>query len=128
METKVFKDVKKFSVTSTLKKSDIELVKKSNPNALLIKDEDGNDIFGVSYVPGKSSIGARGVTFGEVNDGGYLLVVGDIPEKVENFTEYVADVVGGAVEHLQAIEAKVPAIVAEITETRNTLVNSIVVA
>ena len=129
MKITIHRDVAKYVLTSTIKKENLELVKKYRPDALKIKDSDGNDIFGMSYVAGKSCISKNGVTFGGVNTDGYAIVTGDIPEKLPEGTpnagEYVADVVGAALAHVNELESSLPAVVTAIKEQRATLINGI---
>ena len=45
-----------YVLASEIKAEDIELLKKYDPDALKIKDKDGNDKFSVTYAEGKSGI------------------------------------------------------------------------
>lgn len=129
MKITLHNDVAKYVLTSTLKKADIELVKKYRPGALKIKDSDGNEIFGMSYVAGKSCISKNGVTFGGVNADGFAIVTGDIPEKfpegTPNAGEYVADLVGAAITYVNTLEADLPAVVTAIKNERAALIGGI---
>lgn len=129
MKITLHRDVAKYVLTSTIKKEDLELVKKYRPDALKIKDSDGNDIFGMSFVAGKPCISKNGVTFGAVNADGFAIVTGDIPEKLPEGTpnagEYVADVVGAALAHVNALEASLPEVVATIKTERAALIGGI---
>lgn len=128
MQINFFKDLKKFTLTSSVTKENIDLVKKYRPAALKVKDADGNDIFGMSYVEGKSCVSANGVTFGATaSEGGYAMIVGDIPAEIskEKVGEYIADQVGAALAHINALEQIVPAAAAEITAERNALIGTI---
>ena len=53
-----------YALTSAIKVSDIDLLKKYNPDALNVKDKDGKVVFGVSYSEGKPNVAGFGVTFG----------------------------------------------------------------
>lgn len=128
MKITLHQDVKKYVLTSTLKKDDLDLVKKYAPDALKIKDKDGNDVFGMSYCENRSSVSKIGVTFGGVNKDGCVIVVGDIPADLPAGTkpgEYVADVVGAALENINALEAKLPEVVTGIRAQRAELIGSI---
>lgn len=129
MKITLHRDVAKYVLTSTLKKEDLELVKKHRPDALKIKDSDGNDVFGMSYVAGKSCISKNGVTFGAVNAEGYVIVTGDIPEKLPEGTpnagEYVADLVGAAMTHIKTLEEKLPTVATAIKTERAALIGGI---
>ena len=129
MKITIHRDVAKYVLTSTIKKADLELVKKYRPDALKIKDKDGNDIFGMSFVAGKSCVAKNGITFGGVNADGFAIVTGDVPEKLPEGTpsaaEYVADVVGAALAHVNALEKQIPEIVTAIKEERAALIGGI---
>ena len=129
MNITVFRDLKKFVLTSTLTVDTIELVKKYRPDALKIKDTDGNDVFAVSYCKDRPNISALGVTFGSKSaEGGFAQIAGDLPEKLNagmTYGDFVADKVGAALEHINALEASIPAVAAEITTARETLIGSI---
>jgi hypothetical protein len=131
MTIKIFKDLKHFTLTSILTKENVDLVKKYRPAALKIKDADGNDIFGVSYVEGKHCASANGITFGsESSDSGALMVIGDIPavlpDGCKTPTDYVADIVGAALEHITALEETIPEVAAEIKAKRAEVIEGIV--
>lgn len=129
MQIKIFKNLKQYTLTSTLKKSDIELVKKYRPDALKKKDADGNDICAMSYVEGKPCMSANGITFGSADvDTGCAMIVGTLPEKLPagtTYGDYVADQVGSVLAFVNDMEANIPAVVGEITTQRATLIGSI---
>lgn len=128
MQIKIFKDLKKYTLTSSLTKEGIELVKKYRPAALKKKDKDGNDLFAVSYVEGNPCVCSKGVTFGSTaNDGGYAMIVGDLPEKLPEgttYNDYVADLVGGAIADIKVFEETIPEVVATIQSERAELIGS----
>lgn len=128
MKITLHQDVKKYVLTSALKKEDLDLVKKYAPDALKIKDQDGNDIFGMSYCEDRSSVSKIGVTFGGVNKEGCVIVVGDLPATLPAGVkpgEYVADVVGAAIANITALEEKLPGVVKNIREQRAALIGTI---
>lgn len=129
MKITLHRDVLKYVLTSTIKKEDLEIAKKYRPDALKIKDSDGNDVFGMSYVAGKPCVSKNGVTFGAANAEGFVIVTGDIPEKLPEGTtnagEYVADIVGAAITHINAIEATLPDVVAAVKAERKALIDGI---
>lgn len=131
MQIKIFKDLKKFTLTSTLTKEDIGLVKKYRPSALKKQDAEGNDIFAVSYVEGRPCISANGVTFGAASaNGGYAMVSGDLPENIDagKYGEYIADLVGAALPFVNELEATIPEVVNTIKAERAALLGGIVEA
>ena len=126
MKTRVFKDVKQYAITSTLKKEDIELLKKYNPSALRETDENGNDVFAISYCENRPCIGVKSVTFGGVNGEGYLTITGPIPEeKMAKAGEYIADLIGGVVPKIEQFERTVPEAAAAVKATRETIIGNI---
>jgi len=130
MTAKVLRDLKKYIVTSSIKTADIETLAKYRPGALKEADEEGNDKFAVSYNPGHGSVAAFGVTFGtSTTEGGYAAIVGDLPETEPEggYAAWLADKVGGALEHINAFEASIPAAAAEVNGARNALIASIAV-
>ena len=129
MVIKIFRDLNQYTLTSSIKKEDLDLVKKYRPAALKKKDAEGNDIFGVSYVEGKPFVAANGVTFGSVSaEGGFAMITGTLPESLPANTtagDYVADKVGGAITYINEFEASIPEVVAAIKAERAALLGSI---
>lgn len=128
MKIVVFKNLRQYTLTSALKKEDVELVKKYRPDALKKKDAEGNDVFAISYVAGKSCLSTNGITFGAVEDEtNCLMLIGTLPESVslENSNEYIADVTGSAIASLLEIEAAIPAQIAEIKAERTNIISKI---
>ena len=132
MQIKFFKNLKQYTLTSSIKKTDIELVKKHRPGALKKKDADGNDIFAMSYVEGKPCISANGITFGTTDvDTGCAMIIGSIPETLPEGTtanEYIADKVGNALAFVKELETSLPEVVNAIKAERSELIGSITVA
>lgn len=119
-----------YVLTSDLTATGIETAKKYRPNALKIKDADGNDIFAISYNPGKPCISKNGVTFGGVsrNGDGKATITGTIPDSVTDAKAFVAELVGCAVSNLKVLEDSLPPVLATIEAERNALLNSITIA
>lgn len=130
MIIKIFRDLKQYTLTSSIKKDDIDLVKKYRPAALKKKDADGNDIFAVSYVEGKPCVAANGITFGSVSaEGGFAMITGALPETLPANTtagDYVADKVGSALTLINEFEASIPEVVNAIKTERAQLIGGIV--
>ena len=129
MQIKIFRNLNTFTLTSSIKKDDIELVKKYRPAALKKKDADGNDIFAMSYVEGKPCIAASGITFGSADvETGHAMIVGCIPESLPANTtasDYVADKVGGVLAFVKELETSIPEVVNAIKAERAALIGSI---
>lgn len=132
MQIKIYRDLRKYTLTSTLTKEDIETVKKYRPGALKKKDADGNDIFAVSYVEGKPCVSANGITFGaKSTEGGFAMIEGDLPATLpagQTYGDYVADKVGAALSGINEFETSLPLVVAEINNERADLIGGIVEA
>jgi hypothetical protein len=132
MQIKLFKDLKKYTLTSTLTKKDLDLVKKYKPGALKKQDAEGNDVFAMSYCEGHPCVSANGITFGSVaTEGGFAMITGDLPETLPagtTYGDYVADKVGAALAYVNEFEAAIPAVVNAIQTERAALLDGIVEA
>lgn len=119
-------------VTSALKLDDIKLVAKyRNKELTLMGGEDNKDpIFNVASCEGAGSINTYGASFGSANADGFaqltMIVKDGFGEK--NPAEYIADEIGGALAHLNALEAKLPKVVEEIKAERKAVMDSVSVA
>lgn len=121
-----------YTLNSELTVEDIVLLKKYNPDALTIKDEDGNVKFAVGYSEGKPSIAPFGVTFGmkSFNDG-KASITETLPttlDTAEKAKEYVAEKFGGVVAYLETLESTIPEAAKVIKDKRKALIDSITVA
>ena len=133
MQIKLFKDLKKYTLTSTLTKKDLDLVKKYRPGALKKQDAEGNDVFAVSYCEGHPCVSANGITFGSVaTESGCAMITGDLPETLPagtaTYGDYVADKVGAALAFVNEFEASIPGVVNAIQTERAALLEGIVEA
>ena len=127
MEIKTHSDVHKYVVTSSISKDNFDIVKKYNPDALKLFDEDGNVTFAISFNPERSSVSKVGVTFGQKNEEGFLQAVGDImASEAQSSKDFVADVIAPAYEHLRKLENQVNDAAREAMESHTSLVNTIV--
>ena len=104
-----------YALTSTIKVSDIALLKKYNPAALTIVDkETKKTLFGVDYIEGKPSVAPFGVTFsGEGRD---------------EAKKFVAEEFGGVIAYLEQLEKSVSEAAKAVADKRKKLVDSITVA
>ena len=117
-------------LTSTLKVEEIELLKKYKPDALKIKDAEGNDVFAIAYKDGCPGINNKGITFsGESRDGnGYATLTANLDlNEGEDPKEAVADIIGTPAVKVNEIEAAAPAALAEVLAARAALIDSITV-
>ena len=122
-----------YALTSAIKVSDIDLLKKYNPDALNVKDKDGKVVFGVSYSEGKPNVASFGVTFGGKtrDENGYATITGTIPTgfaSAEAAKDFVADTFGGVVAYLEQLEKSVPEAAKAVADKRKKLVDGITVA
>lgn len=113
-------------VTSTVSLDNLRLVAKHRPDALCLKDEEGNETFRVGV--GSNNISPKGVSYANAtyNEGGLATVSALIPEGTEDAKDYVVDTYGLAIANLNKVEAALPDIVREIKKTRDELRSSIV--
>lgn len=120
-------------ITSALKLSDLENIKKYNDKALvLMGGEDGKDpIFGIGVVRGSTGkVGAAGVEFGEETHDDDKLATMTLmtPGDVKDVKEYVADKYGAALMNLAKLEEQLPAVIASIAADKQAVMDSITVA
>lgn len=121
-------------ITSELKLEDVKMVAKYRPEALILKGGKDNEetLFRIAVsVCGIGEIGKYGACFDEVSrsEGGAATVtmtIDGIGDK--DVKEYIADTYGSAIAKLNAIEEKLPGVVAEITEQKQAVIDSITVA
>ncbi len=128
MEIKLYSAVHQYVVTSDITKENFDVVKKYNPTACQLLDEDGNVTFAVGYNEGHSSISKVGVTFGQTDGTGKLQAIGAIAPAVgQTEKDFVADAIAPAYEGLKALEEQIANAAAAATATHNDLVASIAV-
>lgn len=123
-----------YALTSAIKVSDIELLKKYNPEALTVTDKETKKmLFGVDYIEGKPNVASFGVTFsgkGRGESEGCATVTGIFPSHLgtDEAKAFVAEKFGGIVAYLEQFEKSVPEAAKAVTEKRKKLVESITVA
>lgn len=118
-------------VTSALKLEDIATIKKYRPDELVLKGgEDGKEpIFAIGTTTGTGSINSVGASFGRADGDGkavITMIMQDVP--TENAKDWVADTIGSAIINLNALEAKLPAVLETITRERTAVMEHIVIA
>lgn len=117
------------AIKSSIKMEDLKVVAKYNPNALCLKDEDGEEVFRIGATNGEGSIGKYGISFSSTDSHGYatltitLQKLG-ISEDV-NVKEVLADTIGAAVGYLNNIEESIASVVDEINDSKNKFMESI---
>ncbi len=121
-----------YALVSDIKVDDIVLLQKSNPDALKIKDKDGNDQFAISYNEGKPSVAPFGVTFGAKNlTDGKATITKTLPAKfdsTEKAKEYVAEEFGAVVANLKQLESTVPEAAKKVRDEKKALIDGITVS
>lgn len=120
-------------ITSDLKLTDLETVRKYQPKALILMGgEDGKEpVFAVAAVRGSAGkIGNIGVEFGEEthDDAKLATMTLMVPSDVEDMKEYVADKYGAALMNLAKLETVLPAVVEAISAEKQSIMDSISVA
>lgn len=118
-------------LVSEAKLEDLKLIKKLRPSALILKGGEDNkdEIFRVGFGKGNGSINSVGVEFDEksFNEDGYATVTMMVDPGVApgNVKDWVADKIGVAILHLNALEQTFPVVLAEIAEEKAEILESI---
>ena len=119
-------------VKSTLKLEDIRTIQKYNPKALtLMGGEDGKEpIFAIGVTNGPGNINDVGASFGSEShdDEKFAVITMVINGATGDVKEWVADRIGGAIMKLNALEEKLPAVLAELAEQKAAVMEAITVA
>lgn len=120
-------------ITSALKLEDIKTIEKYRPNELVLRGgEDGKEpIFALGTTIGSGSINAVGTSFSrEANDGSGLAVITMVMTGVptEDVKDWAADRLGSSVICLNALEAKLPAVLEAIAAEKAVVMEHITVA
>ena len=120
-------------ITSSLKLTDLETVKKYQPKALILMGgEDGKEpVFAVAANRGSvGKIGNIGVEFGEETHDDQKLATMTLmlPGDVRDMKEYVADKYGAALVNLAKLEAALPTVVESIAASKKSIMDNISVA
>lgn len=122
-----------YALTSAIKVEDIELLKDRQPSALKITDEEGNEVFAVSYAEGKSCVTNFGITFGAKarDNSGAAVLTGIIPATAKTNDEakaYVEQTLHQAIAYLTLLEERIPAAAHKVKAEKEALMNSIVLS
>lgn len=118
-------------VKSELKLEDIKTIAKYEPKALtLMGGEDGKEpIFAVGLTTDAGDININGASFGKADADGkatITMVMQGVP--TEKAKDWVADRLGSAIMHLNALEAKLPEVLSSISTKRAAVMEGIEVA
>lgn len=122
-----------YTLTSDISVNDISLLKRYNPEALQIKDENGNVKFAVDYAEGKPQTAPFCIVFGGFtrDEEKKATATGALPAGMntnEQAKEYVAEIFGKIIANLKAMEATIPIEAAKILGERKALIDSIDIA
>lgn len=117
-------------VTSALTLEAIKKVKKYRPDALILKGgEDGKEpIFALGV--GDGGINKYGASFNHETHDDAKLAVCTLTTTYEgdDIEDFIADEIGSAIINLNKLEAKLPQVIAEIDEEKETIKSNITVA
>lgn len=120
---------------SEKKYSDYEMVGKYRPEALILRDENGDAEFAVSVREFAGEITPYSVAFDSKtrDEAGYALIsipVSGIPKNLDasGTKEFICDRFYTTVANVEKIEARIASVVDEITNERNNLMGSIELA
>ena len=116
-------------ITSTIKLEDYKKVKANRPEALKLKDDDGNTFFAVGVSEGIGAINEWSIEFsGETHDEHkYATLTCNIDGggTVEEIKNDVAEDIGVALINLAKIEEMIPGVLAEIKAERDKVLECI---
>ena len=115
-------------ITSSLKADEILKVKKFTKSGLKLRDEKGNEIFSIDYIPGRnSSISEYGVVYAETNAEGYAQVtlLMDETVKAEDRMDVLLDNYAIALGNLNTLETYIREAATELTATVEGIKNNI---
>lgn len=95
-------------IISDIPVKDIKLVKKYNPEALILKDEKENALFAVDFNKVSGTSGKYGITFNEVVNGKAAISVNCDPEvSAEQRKEYLTDFMMDFVQYLELLTGQI---------------------
>lgn len=120
-------------ITSAMKFEDILKIKKSSPDALILKGgEDGKEpvfAIGISDRYGSGNINMYGVTFdSETRDQQKLATLTMLTNySGDNIESYIVDELGTAITNLNKLEETLPAVLEEISAARAEILSNITV-
>ena len=109
-------------LTSDIKAEGIALIKKVNPNALTLKDKDGNDVFSVGY-GANGGVNKNGVTFnGKTRDEDeFATLTLSVPADTKDAEKFVADTILPVWENLTKVGAQIVEATEAYTEQKAAL-------
>ena len=120
-------------VTSALKLEDIKTLEKYRPDALVLKDEEGEPVFKLATSCCGGSIGKYGATFSSTTHDDEKLatftsVLKSGDSSPEEIKEFIADVYGYPVMTLNKLEATLTDVLTEVELEKEAVLDSIEIA
>lgn len=112
-------------ISSGISYSELAMLQKVNPEALTLRDKDGEPIFRVAVDAGTDggNISPYGIEFRKTGDD--EATVTEFTPNVEDFKESILDKLGAALGNLLKIEEAAPAAIAEAKEARDKIAANI---
>lgn len=102
-------------IESSVSLKDLKHLAKHRPNALVLKDEDKNELYKLMVGTGEGSISKFGATYGSQADPEKKAAITiHIPDDVKDAKAYVAETYGGALLKIGKIEEQFAAAAKEI--------------
>lgn len=117
-------------LTSAVKLDDLKMVAKYRPEALVLKGgEDGKEkIFSVQVSSSEECVSKYGAAFKHAARGtGFAEITLPLASDAADIKDQVADQLGGALTKLNALEATLPTVIAEIAAEKATVLSNITV-
>ena len=113
-------------LVSSMKFEDILKIKKYRPDALTVKDEDGNQVYAITATCGNGAIGKYGAEFGgKPHDEDGFATITMLTDADGDIKEYLVDTLGAAIKHINDIESKAADVIAEIDADRAAIAEAI---
>lgn len=117
-------------ITSTMRLDELRTIKKYRPEALCLKDEEGEPIFCIGVTTGAGAIGKYGAEFGAEGHGDEpkACITMVCPGISGDVKEAVSELIGPAILRLNEIEDTLPAVLEEIVAEKAAIEGTISVA
>jgi len=97
-----------FTLTSEIKYEQIEFLQSANPEALSVKDKDGNEVFAVGVCTKGGGISTSQIVFNDKSTEGCARVSFAVNVPAEEQKNAVASTIAGIKDYLDKLEESVP--------------------
>ena len=117
-------------ITSSMKLEDLKTIKKYRPDALILKDDDGDPVYAIGVGP-TGNLNSCGAEFsGATHDEEKLatITMAYTGSEDADVKEVVAEQVGASIITLNKLEATLPAVLEEIATEKAAILETITVA